>query len=177
MEKLSLKALNRPELEEFLSSDKFPVRLLLDNIRSALNVGSIFRTSDAFALQGLDLCGITAVPPHREILKTALGSTHSVQWTYWESSMLAVEHYRQIGYTIVSIEQVDNSVGFEEIAGFIDRPILFVLGNEVDGVADEIIQLSDANLEIEQYGTKHSLNVAVCAGIVAWEWVNRLRSH
>jgi 23S rRNA (guanosine2251-2'-O)-methyltransferase len=175
MEKLSLGALNRPSLEEFRHAEKLPVVLVLDNIRSALNVGSIFRTADAFALERILLCGITATPPHREILKTALGSSESVPWEYYPRTLDAVEMLKAAGYRVVAVEQATEKTMLHELALEPGQPQAFVFGNEVDGVDLEVLRACHGVVEIPQYGTKHSLNVAVAAGIVAWEVGKRMR--
>ncbi|MBK9735154.1 MAG: RNA methyltransferase [Saprospiraceae bacterium] len=168
MRKLSLEELGRMTLKEFINSPKIPVIAVLDNIRSALNVGSIFRTADAFAIEKIIICGISATPPNREINKTAIGATDSVSWEYVENISDAISHLKINGYTIAGIEQTDQAVllgqtpiNFEKIA--------VIFGNEVDGLSDEIINDLDLCIEIPQHGTKHSLNVSVCAGIVLWE--------
>ena len=171
MEKLSMAALNRLSVEAFKTREKFPLVLVLDNIRSGLNIGSIFRTADAFALERVVLCGITAQPPHREILKTALGSTETVSWTYTESTEAAVRELQQAGYEVWAIEQTDNKQWLQEFAPLPDRKYAFVLGNEVDGVDEAALSACDGVLEIPQFGTKHSLNVAVAAGIAVWQFV------
>jgi len=172
MKKLKLDELNRPDLESFRSSDKYPVLLVLDNIRSALNVGSLFRTADAFALEGLLLCGITACPPHKEIMKTALGSTHSVDWRYFENASDTIRYLTEIGYYICALEQTTDSVFLTPETFRSGSPVAIILGNEVEGVSDEFLKESDLILEIQQFGTKHSLNVAVCGGIAAFMAVN-----
>ncbi|MBL7805204.1 MAG: RNA methyltransferase [Saprospiraceae bacterium] len=170
-----MKDLGRLSIEAFKSSAKTPVALILDNIRSGLNIGSVFRTADAFALEKLILCGITARPPHREILKTALGSTDSVDWLYYEQSVDAVEALRQSNWSIWAVEQTTGSVLLQD---FVPQPGIryaFILGNEVHGVDSALLPYCDGAVEIPQFGTKHSLNVAVAAGIVAWDLVKRIR--
>lgn len=175
MRKLSMSELERMTPAAFKHADKVPIVLVLDNIRSALNVGSAFRTADAFALEKIYLCGITAVPPHREILKTALGSTDTVAWEYFESSSeLALALNRQ-GYRIVAVEQTKGSIGLESFDMMGNEKLALVFGNEVDGVGEAFLQASHASIEIPQFGTKHSLNVAVCVGIVTWELVRKIK--
>ena len=174
--KLSLQNLNRLSVSEFKETEKLPLVLILDNVRSALNVGSIFRTCDAFALEKLILCGITAQPPHREIMKTALGSSDTVSWEYFENTSAAIQNLKQNNFTIVGIEQVKESI-FLDDAGFLcilNKPLALMLGNEVDGLGDEALDLCDHVVEIKQFGTKHSINVAVTAGIVSWFFSQKL---
>jgi 23S rRNA (guanosine2251-2'-O)-methyltransferase len=168
MKKLKPEELNRLSVEAFKKMPKTPVVIVLDNIRSALNVGSIFRTADAFALESVCLCGITAQPPHREILKTAIGATESVDWRWFPQTIDAVRELKESGYYIAGVEQTDESVMLQDFSAPKDRSLALVFGNEVGGLSDDILPLLDACLEIPQYGSKHSLNVAVCAGIVVW---------
>ncbi len=167
MRKRTIAEMERLDQEAFRATRKVPLVLGLDNVRSALNVGSMFRTADAFALEGLALCGITAVPPHREVHKTALGSTESVAWRHFPDSLSAVAHYRALGYRIGGAEQAEGSCDLHRFEPESDVPYLLFVGNEVDGLGDDLMSELDFCLEIPQYGTKHSLNVAVCAGIVA----------
>ncbi len=162
--------LGRMSPEEFRNSPKLPLVILLDNVRSQHNIGSVFRTSDAFRVSEVILCGITATPPNKEIQKTALGATESVAWRYFENSAEAVRQLKQEGFTIVAVEQTHNSllINRDEWV-FSDEKIVLVLGNEVFGASDEVLELCDRTIEIPQFGTKHSLNVSVCAGIVIWE--------
>ena len=168
MRKLKREELGRQSVETFKNTDKIPVIAVLDNIRSALNVGSVFRTADAFAIEGIIICGISATPPNREITKTAIGATESVAWSYHKDIKEAVAGLKADGYTIIGIEQTTNSISLD---GFLPKrqKIAVIFGNEVDGISDSIMEDLDLALEIPQYGTKHSLNVAVCAGIVLWE--------
>lgn len=173
--------LGRMSPEEFRNSPKLPLVILLDNVRSQHNIGSVFRTSDAFRVSEVILCGITATPPNKEIQKTALGATESVAWRYFESSAEAVRQLKQEGFTIVAVEQTHNSllINRDEWV-FSDEKIVLVLGNEVFGASDEVLELCDRTIEIPQFGTKHSLNVSVCAGIVIWEickWHLEHKSH
>ncbi len=168
MRKLSLKELGRVDVDTFRQQAKTPLVLVLDNIRSGMNVGSAFRTADAFALEKIYLCGITATPPHREILKTAIGATDSMAW---ESGELApvLRKLKAEGYLLVAVEQTDSSISLQDFTPPSGQPVAFIFGNEVKGVSDEALQLVDAALEVPQYGTKHSLNISVCLGIVVWE--------
>lgn len=166
MRKLSMDELNRLDVNQFKNAPKIPLIVVLDNIRSLSNIGSVFRTADAFLVEAVWLCGITAKPPHREIHKTALGSTESVEWKYFESTKEAVMELRKQGYKITGIEQTDKSLLLTEFKPESKTAIIF--GNEVEGVENEIIELCDVCVEIPQHGTKHSLNVSVCAGIVIW---------
>jgi 23S rRNA (guanosine2251-2'-O)-methyltransferase len=160
--------LGRVDIDTFRSQSKKPIIAVLDNVRSALNVGSVFRTADAFAIEKIILCGITACPPNREITKTAIGATESVDWQYVETTTSAIVQLKQDGYRIYGIEQTSQSISLLEWENTNDK-IAVVFGNEVDGVSDEVIALLDGCVEIPQFGTKHSLNVSVCAGIVLWE--------
>ena len=167
--KLKLEELNRVSVEEFKKSDKTPIVVVLDNIRSLHNIGSIFRTADAFAIEQIFLCGITAQPPHREITKTALGATESVSWKYFEKTVDALQELKNLGYYIISVEQTKNSQALEKIYFEKQQKCALIFGNEVEGVDQEVINQSDLTLELAQFGTKHSLNVSVCVGIVLWE--------
>ncbi|MBE0648248.1 MAG: RNA methyltransferase [Bacteroidales bacterium] len=169
MRKLTMSELNRPSLADFKAKPKIPVVVVLDNIRSLQNVGSIFRTADAFNLEAIYLCGITATPPHREIHRTALGATESVEWKYVERAMDAVNQLKEKKYNIVVVEQTDQSASLSEFVSQKATPLALVFGNEVHGVSEEVIREATIAIEIPQYGTKHSLNVAVAAGIVIWE--------
>jgi tRNA G18 (ribose-2'-O)-methylase SpoU len=171
MEKLSMDALQRVDVDAFRSGQKIPFTLVLDNVRSGLNVGSIFRTADAFRVEKLLLCGITAQPPHREILKTALGSTASVDWAYFPETGEAVLRLKNDGYRVCAIEQTSHKTWLQDFRPEPGVHYAFVLGNEVDGVDEGVLALCDGAIEIPQFGTKHSLNVAVAAGIVLWEVV------
>lgn len=169
MRKLANNELNRKSIEEFKEAEKMPCVVVLDNVRSLNNIGSVFRTSDAFLVNKILLCGITAAPPHREIQKSALGATESVDWQYFADTVDAIEQLRGEGFIIYSIEQVDESIGLKDLSFQPGEKIALVFGHEVRGVAEDIIKLSDYCIEIDQYGTKHSLNISVCAGIVIWE--------
>lgn len=175
MRKLSNEELNRPDVDDFKKSDKTPIVLVMDNVRSMHNVGSAFRTADAFAIERIALCGITAQPPHREIHKTALGATESVEWKHYDSTMAACEVLRAEGYTIMAIEQVENSVSLETFIPSPDQKLAVVFGNEVFGVEEEIVAFADGCIEIPQFGTKHSLNISVSIGVVLWDLVSKMR--
>lgn len=162
-------ALNRKTVEEFKRSEKFPVVVVLDNVRSMHNVGSVFRTADAFLVEGLWLCGYTPRPPHRDIHKTALGATETVQWHYAGQTLEAVNALKEKGYRIFAIEQVENSIPLHEFSIAANEKIALVFGNEVTGVDPEVLARCDGSLEIPQFGMKHSLNISVAAGIVLWE--------
>lgn len=164
-----MQELGRPSVEDFSKQSKIPVVLVLDNIRSGLNVGSLFRTADAFALEGILLCGITACPPHREILKTALGSTETVPWTTYDQTTDALKGLRERGFRIWALEQSTPRTLLNEFSMPTQNGVALVMGNEVDGVAENVLAMCDGALEIPQYGTKHSLNVAVAGGIACWE--------
>jgi tRNA G18 (ribose-2'-O)-methylase SpoU len=174
MRKLSNDELNRKSVPEFRASVKSPFIIVLDNVRSLNNVGSIFRTADAFLVEAVYLCGITATPPHREIHKTALGATESVAWKYFDSAAEAVTELKANGYTVVSVEQADEAVALDRFVPAAGRSYALVFGHEIRGVSEEVVNLSDACIEIPQYGTKHSFNVAVSAGIVLWELAGKI---
>lgn len=163
--------LNRKSVSEFRGADKIPIIVVLDNIRSMHNVGSVFRTADAFLLQGIYLCGYTPQPPHRDIHKTALGATETVAWQYFATTTEAVQSLREAGYRIWAIEQVEHSVALQAFDQQPDAPLAIVFGNEVTGVDAEVIKACDGCIEIPQLGMKHSLNISVAAGIVLWELV------
>jgi 23S rRNA (guanosine2251-2'-O)-methyltransferase len=175
MRKLKLEELGRISVEQFKEVEKLPVCIVLDNIRSLHNVGSVFRTADAFRLEKIFLTGITGTPPHREIYKTALGATESVKWEYVEKPAVAIARLKVQGYTIVAIEQTDASIPLQTFNPTPGQKICLVFGNEIHGVSEEVIEFADVALEIPQSGTKHSLNVSVCAGIAAWEVVHKLK--
>lgn len=168
-----MEQLHRMSVEEFKKSDKTPLVIVLDNIRSMSNIGSVFRTADAFRLEGIYLCGITATPPHREINKTALGATDSVDWQYFSSTIECVEFLHKKGYYIISLEQTENSVMLQDFAIKM-LPVAIVIGNEVEGVSQDVINKSDNVIEIPQFGTKHSLNVSVSCGITVWEIIKKI---
>jgi tRNA G18 (ribose-2'-O)-methylase SpoU len=175
MKKLKNKDLQRINIEEFKIAKKIPITIVLDNVRSALNVGSVFRTSDAFLIEKIILCGITAIPPNKEIRKAALGSTDSVNWKYVKSTTEAVQQLIKEGYYIVGIEQVENSTLLNEFE-LPKNPVAIIMGNEVNGVDQQIINLCNQVVEIPQFGTKHSLNIAVTTGIVIWDLWRKLNT-
>lgn len=168
-EKLSMQQLGRISVDEYKSSEKSPLIIIVDNVRSMHNVGSIFRTSDAFLVEKIYLCGITPTPPHREIQKTALGATESVDWQYVENTLDVVNQLKKEGWTILALEQTTNSVMLDELKVEKGEKIAIVLGNEVDGVNQEVINLCHKAVEIPQFGTKHSFNVSVSCGIMLWQ--------
>lgn len=169
MKKLTTEEMHRLSVEEFRVSEKLPLTVVLDNVRSLNNIGSVFRTSDAFRVEHIALCGITATPPHREIHKTALGAEESVAWSYHEGSAECVRGLKEKGYMVYAVELAHDSLklGTDEVAT--DKPVAIVFGNEIDGVQEEVMELCDGYLEIPQSGTKHSLNVSCAAAIAIWE--------
>lgn len=169
MRKLSLKELNRLSVDEFKAREKTPIVLVLDNVRSALNVGSAFRTADAFALEKIYLCGITAQPPHREILKTAIGATESMEWSFHKDVADLVKTLKGEGYRLAAVEQAEGSVFLQDFRPPAGQKLALIFGNEVSGVSDEVMPLVDSCVEVPQFGTKHSLNISVCIGVVVWE--------
>ena len=171
--KLKLDELNRLTIDEFKHLKKHPIVVVLNNIRSLNNIGSFFRTCDAFAVEKLILTGITATPPHREIRKTALGATESVDWLYEKNCNKVVSEYKKIGYKIFAVEQTKNSKPLQELS-YTNEPLLLIFGNEVDGVEQRVIELCDNCIEIPQFGTKHSFNVSVSAGIVLWHLIKQV---
>lgn len=175
MRKLTVEELNRMDIEEFHQSEKLPLIIVLDNIRSLHNVGSVFRTADAFRLQGVWLCGITACPPAAEIHKTALGAEDSVSWEYFEDTLDAVERLQREGYEVLAVEQVEGSLKLNTFRIDPAKRYALIFGNEVKGVRQDVVDAADAALEIPQYGTKHSMNVSVTAGIVMWEFERQMR--
>jgi 23S rRNA (guanosine2251-2'-O)-methyltransferase len=174
MRKLTMQEMNRLPVDDFKATPKSPVVLVLDNVRSLHNVGAVFRTADAFALERIYLCGVTGRPPHREITKTALGSTESVAWTHTATTLEAAQQLRAAGYQLVAVEQTTGSVLLPAFRPAPGQPLALVLGNEVFGVDDEVLALCDAAVEIPQLGTKHSLNVSVAAGVVLWDVLSKL---
>ncbi|MEN8155390.1 MAG: RNA methyltransferase [Bacteroidota bacterium] len=169
MRKLQNEELDRLSVDAFKESKKIPVMVVLDNVRSQNNIGSVFRTADAFRLDGIILCGITATPPHREIHKTALGATESVDWEYREETTVAISELKEKGYRILSVEQTEGAVLLGQMELSSEEKIALVFGHEIRGVSQEVVDLSDGCIEIPQFGTKHSLNISVAAGIVIWE--------
>lgn len=176
MKKLKLDELNRPSVEEFSKMKKIPLVVVLDNIRSMQNVGSVFRTSDAFAVEKIVLCGITAQPPHRDIQRAALGATESVEWSYEQNVETAIENLRSSDYEIIGLEQTNESVKINsgDFNPAKTKKYTLVLGNEVEGISDTALPLLNLALEIPQSGTKHSLNVSVAAGVAIWWFYEHL---
>ncbi len=175
MRKLKNSELQRRSTEEFKATSKYPIVAVLDNVRSLNNVGSVFRTSDAFLIEAIYLCGITAKPPHRDIHKTALGSTDSVDWKYFETTQGAIDILKKSGYNIYSIEQAENSIQLTEFVPSRNKKYALVFGHEVKGVHQEIVDLSDGCIEIPQHGTKHSFNISVSVGITLYHFYQHLR--
>jgi len=175
LRKLKLHELNRATVEEFKKQEKTPVVLVLDNVRSALNVGSAFRTADSFALQKIYLCGITATPPHREIMKTAIGATESMEWEYLKETKEAVLALQKEGFKVFAIEQAEDSTLLQNMEIQVNGKYALVFGNEVSGVHESVMEVVDGCLEIPQFGTKHSLNISVCLGIVVWEFSRKMK--
>jgi tRNA G18 (ribose-2'-O)-methylase SpoU len=183
MRKLSMDELGRKSVADFKLADKKPLVVVMDNIRSMHNVGSVFRTADAFLIAGICLCGFTPQPPHRDIQKTALGATESVDWLYYENTISAVEALKEQGYKVFAIEQTKGSKSLENFKTYLsnasntdankesNKAVAFVFGNEVEGVSEEVLAICDGAVEIPQYGMKHSLNISVAAAIVLWEMV------
>ena len=176
MRKLKLTELGRDNVDDYQMKSKIPVVIVLDNIRSALNVGSVFRSSDAYLIEKIYLCGITAKPPHKEITKTAIGATESVNWEYSDSTIAVVQSLKDKGYKVLGVEQTDKSHMLQDYPISKSKRYALVFGNEVNGVSDEVLPLLDHAIELPQFGTKHSLNISVCAGIVIWEFWRRLIS-
>jgi len=175
MRKLLNSELNRKSVDDFKNAKKLPVVIVLDNVRSMNNIGSVFRTADAFLVNSIYLCGITAKPPHRDIQKTALGATDTVNWRYFKETKLAISDLKQKGYKIYSLEQVEDSITLIEFTAEPADKIAFVFGHEIKGVAQEIINISDHSIEIPQLGTKHSFNISVSTGIVLWDYYCKMK--
>ena len=169
MRKLRMSELNRLSAEEFQEAPKNPIAVVLDNVRSVLNVGSVFRTSDAFRIDELHLCGLTATPPNREMNKTALGATESVSWSHFENTTDSLINLKDKGYTLVAIEQTTRAIELQKFQFEEHDKIALVFGNEVKGVSNEALEQCDFAIEIPQFGTKHSLNISVSAGIALWQ--------
>ncbi len=176
MRKLLNDELNRMSVEQFKTSEKSPFILILDNVRSHSNVGSVFRTADAFLTRAIYLCGITAQPPHREIRKTALGATESVAWKYFARTEDAVKELKEEGYIIIGIEQAEGSVYLQDMQINKKEKYALIFGHEVNGVSQQVLDLCDLCIEIPQFGTKHSFNIAISAGIVLWELSKNYKS-
>ena len=175
MRKLEMQELDRPDLETYKRLPKIPLVVVLDNIRSQQNVGAIFRTCDAYLAEKIVLCGITATPPHREIHRSALGATESVEWEYRAEVTEVVQELKEAGYLIAGIEQTEGSMALEEFIPDRGERIVLIFGNEVNGISDALLPQCDIFLELKQFGTKHSLNVSVCAGIVIWDLFYKLK--
>jgi 23S rRNA (guanosine2251-2'-O)-methyltransferase len=175
MRKLKTEELGRVGIEDFKNQEKLPLVVILDNVRSMHNIGSIFRTSDGFAIEKIYLCGITAQPPHREIEKTALGATQSIEWVYFEDVCEAINHLKTDEYTIIAIEQAENSTMLNNYQPDKSQKFALIFGNEVNGVSDEAMNMIDTCIEIPQFGTKHSFNIVVSAGIVLWDFFAKLK--
>jgi 23S rRNA (guanosine2251-2'-O)-methyltransferase len=171
MRKLSMDELNRLSVEEFKQTDKIPLIVVLENIRSAYNVGSVFRTADAFLLEAIYICGYTCCPPHKEIKKTALGAEESVAWKHFDTTSAAIFELQALGYSVFSVEQAAGSTMLNDLNYAVTDKIAVIFGNEVTGVEQSTIQQSAGCIEIPQFGMKHSLNVATAVGVVLWEFV------
>jgi 23S rRNA (guanosine2251-2'-O)-methyltransferase len=171
--KLKLQELGRMSVEEYKSSDKTPLIIVLDNVRSLNNIGSVFRTADCFRIEKIYLCGITAQPPHREIQKTAIGASETVGWEYHSSTLDVVNKLKTNGWSCQAIEQTEGAKMLNEFSP--ENKVAIVMGNEVNGVQQEVIDCCNAAIEVPQFGTKHSLNIAVCTGIVVWDIFNKLK--
>ncbi|WP_300728080.1 RNA methyltransferase [uncultured Bacteroides sp.] len=174
MRKLKITEMNRLTVEEFKEADKLPLVVVLDEVRSLHNIGAVFRTSDAFLVNRIYLCGITATPPHPEMHKTALGAEYTVDWKYCKHTQDAVNELHNEGYTVLAIEQCEGSTMLDRLTLDPQKKYAIVMGNEVKGVQQEVVDMCDGCIEIPQYGTKHSLNVSVTAGIVLWEFANKM---
>lgn len=174
MRKLKITELNRLTVDEFKQAEKLPLIVVLDEVRSLHNIGSVFRTSDAFLIKQIYLCGITATPPHPEIHKTALGAEDTVDWVYKKQTFEAIEELHNEGYIVLAIEQVEGSTMLNSLSLDADKKYAIVMGNEVKGIQQEVVNACDGCIEIPQYGTKHSLNVSVTTGIVLWEFTKRM---
>tara|TARA_R110002051_G_scaffold93033_1_gene162956 strand:+ start:2965 stop:3516 length:552 start_codon:yes stop_codon:yes gene_type:complete len=175
MRKLENSELNRLDVEEFKEAKKSPIIIVLDNIRSLNNIGSVFRTADAFLVEKIYLCGITATPPHKDIHKTALGATDSVSWEYRKDTLELVEEFKSLGYETLAIEQAENAIMLNEYQLDTAKKQVLVFGNEVKGVAQDVVTACDKVIEIPQYGTKHSLNISVSAGVVVWDLWSKIK--
>ncbi len=174
MRKLKITELNRLSVDEFKEAEKLPLVVVLDEVRSLHNIGSVFRTSDAFLVDRIYLCGITATPPHPEMHKTALGAEDTVEWRYKKHTLEAVQELHDEGFTVLAIEQVEGSTMLDQLELDADKKYAIIMGNEVKGVNQDVVNACDGCIEIPQYGTKHSLNVSVTTGIILWEFANKL---
>lgn len=177
MRKLLNEELSRLTAEQMMQQQKLPLVVVLDNVRSHLNVGSVFRTADAFMVEAIYLCGITGTPPHRDIHKTALGATETVQWKHFASTDEAVQELKREGYSVIAIEQAEKAMMLNDFKPAEDKKYAFFFGNEVEGVSQQVIDVCDNVIEIPQFGTKHSLNIAVSAGVVIWDVFSKLKLH
>lgn len=177
LRKLKITEMNRLTVEEFKEARKLPLVVVLDQVRSLHNIGAVFRTSDAFLVNCICLCGITATPPHPEMHKTALGAELTVDWKYYQNTQDAVSELHKNGYTVLAIEQCEGSTLLSNLSLDKEKKYAIVMGNEVKGVQQEVVDMCDGCIEIPQYGTKHSLNVSVTAGIVLWEFANKMREQ
>ncbi len=175
MRKLKNEELDRLDVDGYKQAKKTPVIIVLDNVRSLNNIGSVFRTADAFLIEKVYLCGITAVPPHKDIHKTALGATESVDWEYHESTVALVEKLKQDGFKTLAIEQAEKSTMLNLFEVNSNNKYVLIFGNEVKGVSQEVVDICDGVIEIPQSGTKHSLNISVCAGVVIWDFWSKLK--
>lgn len=175
MQKKTIEELQRISIEQFKTKEKLPLVVVLDNVRSLHNVGSVFRTSDAYLVQRIFLCGITAIPPSAEIHKTALGAEDSVEWHYFPKTEDALQQLKNEGFVVLSVEQAKNSLSLISLQLDADKKYAIVLGNEVKGVQQQVVDMSDGCVELPQYGTKHSLNVSVTAGIVIWDFYKQMQ--
>jgi len=175
MRKLNNEELPRLSVDDFKEADKMPLVVVLDHVRSSNNVGSIFRTSDAMLVRKICLCGITSVPPDKEIHKTALGAENTVDWEYFKTTEEAVEQLKAEGYTIIAIEQVEGSIPLQDYIPEPEEKLALIFGNEVKGVQQQVVNICDRTIEIPQFGTKHSFNIAVSAGIVLWDLFNKCK--
>lgn len=175
MRKLKNSELDRPSVEEFKNLQKMPVIVVLDNIRSLNNIGSIFRTCDAFRIESLHLCGITGTPPHREIQKTALGATESLDWKYYNTTLESIEFLKKEQFKIIAVEQLDTSIDLRNFTPKLSEKMALIFGNEIKGISNEILDYLDRGIEIPQFGTKHSFNVSVSTGIVLWHIFNQIQ--
>lgn len=177
LRKLKITEMNRLTVEEFKEAHKLPLVVVLDQVRSLHNIGAVFRTSDAFLVNCIYLCGITATPPHPEMHKTALGAELTVDWKYYKNTQDAVEDLHKDGYTVLAIEQCEGSTSLADLTIEKENKYAIIMGNEVKGVQQEVVDMCDGCIEIPQYGTKHSLNVSVTAGIVLWEFAEKMREQ
>lgn len=175
MRKITNSELNRPSAEQFATMQRIPVVVVLDNVRSAQNIGAFFRTGDAFAIERVMLCGITATPPSRDIHKSALGAELTVGWEYYPTTTECAAALKTEGYTLLAIEQVEGAVMLDELEVDASKKYALIFGNEVEGVAQEVVDMCDGAIEIPQVGTKHSVNVSVAGGIVLWEFFTALK--